>query len=64
MKKRILGATLLVATAVAAGWNFNQSRNEVSNTCFWNCTFDYNYQCHVFGPGTMGPTYCFYYRAR
>lgn len=37
---------------------------EVSDTCFWSCTFDYNYECHVFGPGTMGPTYCFYYRAR
>ena len=29
MKKRILGAALLVAIAVAAGWNYNQSRNEV-----------------------------------
>ena len=28
MKKRILGAALLVAIAVAAGWNYNQSRNE------------------------------------
>ena len=30
MKKRILGAALLVAIAVAAGWNYNQSRNEVN----------------------------------
>ena len=29
MKKRILAAALLVAIAVAAGWNFNQSKNEV-----------------------------------
>ena len=29
IKKRILGAALLVAIAVAAGWNYNQSRNEV-----------------------------------
>ena len=29
MKKRIFGAALLVAIAVAAGWNYNQSRNEV-----------------------------------
>lgn len=33
------------------------------DVCFWSCTFDYSYQCHVFGPGTMNPTYCFYYRA-
>ena len=29
MKKRIFGAALLVAIAVAAGWNYNQSINEV-----------------------------------
>ena len=29
MKKRILGAALLIAIAVTAGWNFNQSKNEV-----------------------------------
>ena len=29
MKKHIFGAALLVAIAVAAGWNYNQSRNEV-----------------------------------
>ena len=32
MKKRILGAALLVAIAVAAGWNYNQSRHAVSYT--------------------------------
>lgn len=81
MKKKIFGAVLIAAMAVAAGWSFNQSKNEVdisnlaaniealalgevSSTCTTNCTFDYQYQCHVFGPGTMGPTYCFYFRAR
>ena len=29
MKKRIIGAELLVAISVSAGWNYNQSRNEV-----------------------------------
>ena len=29
MKKRIFGAALLIAIAVTAGWNFNQSKNEV-----------------------------------
>ena len=36
---------------------------EGSFTCYTNCIFDYNYQCHVFG-GYPSPTYCFYYRAR
>lgn len=36
---------------------------ESSSTCYTNCIFDYNYQCHVFG-GYPSPTYCFYYRAR
>ena len=28
MKKKIFGAALISAMAVAAGWNFNQSKNE------------------------------------
>lgn len=30
MKKKIFGAALVVALAVAAGWNFNQSKNETA----------------------------------
>ena len=57
MKKRIFGAALLVAIAVAAGWNYNQSRNEVplsdlalakalaqGETDWGNCTY---YGCIV-----------------
>jgi hypothetical protein len=29
MKKKILGAALIAVMAVSAGWNFNQSKNEV-----------------------------------
>ena len=29
MKKKIFGAVLIAAMAVAAGWNFNQNKNEV-----------------------------------
>lgn len=29
MKKRILSVAIVTAVAVAAGWNFNQSKNEV-----------------------------------
>ncbi|MDD2953841.1 MAG: NVEALA domain-containing protein [Parabacteroides sp.] len=29
MKKKILGAALMAAVALAAGWNINQSENEV-----------------------------------
>ena len=29
MKKKIFGAALIAAMAVAAGWNFNQSKNEM-----------------------------------
>ena len=29
MKKKIFGAALISAMAVTAGWNFNQSKNEV-----------------------------------
>lgn len=29
MKKRILGVAIIAAVAVAAGWNFNQNKNEV-----------------------------------
>ena len=29
MKKKIFGVALIAAMAVAAGWNFNQSKNEV-----------------------------------
>ena len=29
MKKRILGAALLVAIAVAAGWNYQQNKQDV-----------------------------------
>lgn len=29
MKKKIFGAALIAAMAVAAGWNFNQNKNEV-----------------------------------
>ena len=29
MKKKILGAAIIAAMAVAAGWNFNQSKKEV-----------------------------------
>lgn len=29
MKRKIFGAALIAAMAVAAGWNFNQSKNEV-----------------------------------
>lgn len=29
MKKKILGAALIAVMALAAGWNFNQSKNEV-----------------------------------
>lgn len=29
MKKKILGVALIAAMAVAAGWNFNQSKKEV-----------------------------------
>ena len=28
MKKKIFGVALIAAMAVAAGWNFNQSKNE------------------------------------
>lgn len=30
MKRKIIGATLLVALAIAAGWNYNQSENETT----------------------------------
>lgn len=30
MKKKIFGAALIAAMALAAGWNFNQSKNEVN----------------------------------
>lgn len=30
MKKNIFGVALIAAMAVAAGWNFNQSKNEVN----------------------------------
>ena len=29
MKKKIIGAAIIAAMALAAGWNFNQSKNEV-----------------------------------
>ena len=29
MKKKIFGVALIAAMALAAGWNFNQSKNEV-----------------------------------
>ena len=29
MKKKIFGVALIAAMAVAAGWNFNQGKNEV-----------------------------------
>lgn len=29
MKRKILSAALFVAIAVAAGWNFNQGKNEI-----------------------------------
>lgn len=29
MKKKIFGVALIAAIAVAAGWNFNQNKNEV-----------------------------------
>ena len=29
MKKKIFGAVLIAAMAVAAGWHFNQNKNEV-----------------------------------
>ncbi|WP_370861188.1 NVEALA domain-containing protein [Parabacteroides faecis] len=29
MKRKIFGAALIAAMALAAGWNFNQSKNEV-----------------------------------
>ena len=29
MKKKIIGSVLIAAIAVAAGWNFNQSKNEM-----------------------------------
>ncbi|MBP8628435.1 MAG: hypothetical protein KBI04_07570 [Paludibacteraceae bacterium] len=29
MKKKIIGSVLIAAIAVAAGWNFNQSKKEV-----------------------------------
>ena len=29
MKKKIFGAALIAAMAITAGWNFNQSKNEV-----------------------------------
>lgn len=29
MKKKIFGVAFIAAMAVAAGWNFNQSKNEV-----------------------------------
>ncbi len=29
MKKKILGAALIAAMAITAGWNFNQNKNEV-----------------------------------
>lgn len=29
MKKKIVGVAIIAAMAVAAGWNFNQSKNEV-----------------------------------
>ena len=62
MKKRILGAALLVAIAVAAGWNYNQSRNEVplsdlalanaealaqGETDWGNCTY-FSSTCNVY----------------
>lgn len=30
MKRKILSAALFVAIAVAAGWNFNQGKNEIT----------------------------------
>ncbi|GGJ96648.1 NVEALA domain-containing protein [Parabacteroides faecis] len=30
MKKKIFGAVLITAMALAASWNFNQSKNEVT----------------------------------
>ncbi|WP_300761230.1 NVEALA domain-containing protein [uncultured Parabacteroides sp.] len=30
MKKKIFGAVIIAAMALAAGWNFNQSKNEVA----------------------------------
>ena len=29
MKKKIIGSVLIAAMAIAASWNFNQSKNEV-----------------------------------
>ena len=29
MKKKLIGVAIVVAIAVAAGWNFNQSKNEM-----------------------------------
>jgi hypothetical protein len=29
MKKKIFGAALITAMAITAGWNFNQSKNEM-----------------------------------
>ena len=29
MKKKIFGAALIAAMAITAGWNFNQSKNEI-----------------------------------
>ena len=63
MKKRILGAALLVAIAVAAGWNYNQSRNEVplsdlalanaealaqGNWTYYGCIVDFSSTCNVY----------------
>nr|WP_129730163.1 NVEALA domain-containing protein [Parabacteroides goldsteinii] len=30
MKKKIFGVVIIAAIAITAGWNFNQSKNEVS----------------------------------
>ncbi|MCD8138056.1 MAG: NVEALA domain-containing protein [Parabacteroides gordonii] len=30
MKKKILGVAIIAAIAVTAGWNFNQSKNEIN----------------------------------
>ena len=64
MKKKIFGVALIAAIAVAAGWNFNQSKNEIalSDLALANIEALASYE---FGDGychySSNYDWCFYY---
>ena len=72
MKKKIFGVALIAAMAVAAGWNFNQSKNEVNLTDLtlanvealarWESQVELQFISGDSGPcmncPEMGATYC------